>query len=72
MNGKKFEELMTAHEAASCLRVHVETVRKMARRGGIPSHKVGSDWRFRKRALLDRTVTAVLGMRSMPSSGSEA
>ena len=53
MAGNDSEELMTAHEAASFLRVHVETVRKMARRGEIPSHKVGSDWRFRKRALLD-------------------
>lgn len=31
---------------------HVETLRRLARRGGIPAYKIGKDWRFRKEALL--------------------
>ena len=45
--------LLTTIEAAAFLSVHVETLRRLARRGDIPSFKVGKDWRFSKRALLD-------------------
>jgi len=44
--------VLNAREAAAFLGAHVETVRRLARRGGIPSFKVGKDWRFRKEALL--------------------
>ncbi|HOX28331.1 MAG TPA: response regulator [bacterium] len=43
--------VMNAQEAADFLGAHVETVRRLARRGDIPSFKVGKDWRFRKEAL---------------------
>ena len=39
-------------EAAAFLGAHEQTVRRLARRGAIPSFKVGKDWRFRKEALL--------------------
>ena len=39
-------------EAAAFLGAHEQTVRRLARRGAIPSFKVGKDWRFRKDALL--------------------
>ena len=39
-------------EAAAFLGAHEQTVRRLARRGAIPSFKVGKDWRFRKAALL--------------------
>lgn len=39
-------------EAAAFLGAHVQTVRRLARRGVIPAFKVGKDWRFRKEALL--------------------
>ncbi len=38
-------------EAAEYLGVHIETVRRLARRGDIPSFKVGKDWRFRESEL---------------------
>jgi len=44
-------DVMSALEAAAFLGVHVETLRKLARRTEIPSFKVGRDWRFRKEAL---------------------
>jgi len=40
------------HEAAAFLGVHEQTIRRLARRGAIPSFKAGRDWRFRKEALL--------------------
>lgn len=45
-------DVMNALEAASFLGIHVETLRKLARRNEIPSFKIGRDWRFRKEALL--------------------
>jgi excisionase family DNA binding protein len=45
-------EILNAQEAAQLLGAHVETVRRMARRGALPAYKIGKDWRFRKDALL--------------------
>ena len=45
-------DVLNAHDAASFLGVHVETLRKLARRNEIPCFKIGRDWRFRKGALL--------------------
>jgi excisionase family DNA binding protein len=45
-------DVLNAREAADFLGAHVETVRRLARRGDIPSFKMGKDWRFRKEAIL--------------------
>jgi len=45
-------ELMNVFDAAAFLGVHVQTLRKLARKRKIPAFKVGRDWRFRKEALL--------------------
>ncbi|MBR9979873.1 MAG: helix-turn-helix domain-containing protein [Desulfatitalea sp.] len=44
-------EVLNAKEAAIFLKAHVETLRRMARRGEIPAFKVGKDWRFLKKTL---------------------
>lgn len=44
-------DVLNAKEAAEYLKAHVETVRRMARRGKIPAFKVGKDWRFHGEAL---------------------
>ncbi|MCL4235842.1 MAG: helix-turn-helix domain-containing protein, partial [Deltaproteobacteria bacterium] len=44
-------QILNAVEAAAYLRAHVETVRRLARRGAIPSFKIGKDWRFRREDL---------------------
>ena len=43
--------VLTAKEAASFLKAHVETIRRLARREVIPAFKVGKDWRFHAEAL---------------------
>jgi len=48
---KNDSDVLNAKEAAEYLKAHVETVRRMARRGEIPAFKVGKDWRFHKKAL---------------------
>ena len=53
MHMKSDSEILNAREAAQYLKAHVETVRRMARRGEIPAFKVGKDWRFHKKALCD-------------------
>lgn len=45
------EEVLDAFEAAWLIGAHVETLRRMARRGQVPAYKVGKDWRFRREAL---------------------
>jgi len=44
---------LTTRQAATLLGVHVETIRRLARRAEIPSFKVGKDWRFKASALRD-------------------
>lgn len=45
-------DVLNAQQAAAFLGAHVETIRRLARRGGLPSFKVGKDWRFFREALL--------------------
>ena len=44
-------DVLDVHEAGWLLGAHIETVRRLARRGAVPSYKVGKDWRFSKQAL---------------------
>ena len=44
-------DVLSAREAADYLGAHVETVRRLARRGDIPAYKMGKDWRFRRSTL---------------------
>jgi excisionase family DNA binding protein len=44
-------DVLDSHAAARYLGAHVETIRRLARRGGIPAFKVGKDWRFSRNAL---------------------
>ena len=43
--------MFKVQEVADYLCVHAETIRRMARRGDIPSFKVGRDWRISESAL---------------------
>ena len=45
-------DIFNTVEAAHFLRAHVETIRRLARKGEIPAFKIGKDWRFRREALL--------------------
>jgi len=46
-------EVLTAAEAAEILRLHVITLRELARQGRVPARKVGREWRF-VRSQLER------------------
>jgi len=56
-------DVLNTREAADYLRAHVETVRRLARRGDIPAYKIGKDWRFRRKALLRWADTHYLRYR---------
>jgi excisionase family DNA binding protein len=58
------KEVIGAVEAAAFLDAHVETVRRLARRGEIPSFKVGKDWRFRRDLLQEWSETQQFGTRN--------
>ena len=45
------KEIMTPREAAEYLSVHVRTIYRLAKNGGIPGRKIGGSWRFKKDAL---------------------
>lgn len=40
--------IMTVNELAKYLRLHEQTVYKMAKEGRVPAYKVGNRWRFKK------------------------
>jgi len=43
--------VLDAHDAAQFLGAHVESIRRLARKGDIPAYKIGKDWRFERGAL---------------------
>ncbi len=46
-----FEPLLNLQEAARLLRMHPETLKRRARQGEIPGHKIGKRWYFRESEL---------------------
>ena len=46
-------ELMNTEEAAAFLGVNEEVLRRWSRRGKVPAGKLGREWRFSKRQLLE-------------------
>jgi excisionase family DNA binding protein len=46
------DEVLTAAEAASLLRVSTKTLLRLARSGALPGQKVGRAWRFVRGDLL--------------------
>lgn len=54
---KTNNQVLNAQEAADFLGAHVETIRRLARRGDMPAYKIGKDWRFRRDALIDWAET---------------
>jgi excisionase family DNA binding protein len=42
------QAIMTVNELATYLRLHEQTVYKMAKDGRLPAYKVGNRWRFEK------------------------
>jgi excisionase family DNA binding protein len=46
-------EVLTTAEAAELLQVDEQALRKMAASGELPGRRIGRDWRFSRRALLE-------------------
>jgi excisionase family DNA binding protein len=46
-------EVLTADQLAELLQVDARTVRSLAARGELPGRKLGREWRFSRRAVLD-------------------
>jgi len=45
---EQFEPLLDSQEAAKLLgNIHVKTLQRYARRGSVPSYRIGSHWYFR-------------------------
>lgn len=45
------EDYLTANEAATRLRIHPETVKRLCRQGDIPAQKVHNTWLIHRDAL---------------------
>jgi excisionase family DNA binding protein len=60
-------ELLSVNDVSAKLKVHPRKLRRMAREGGIPALKVGSDWRFDWKAVL-AYLTEKAGNRAMKES----
>jgi excisionase family DNA binding protein len=59
-------DVLNVQEAARLLGVHIETIRRLARTGGIPAFKVGRGWRIRVDSLLKWSDTQQV-QRPQPS-----
>ena len=46
-------EVITPAEVAAILRIHVRTVYRLTEEGVIPGNRIGRNWRFRKKEILD-------------------
>ena len=46
------QEVLTVKEVCDLLRVHPSTLYKMVRQAKIPAFRIGTEWRFRKDAIL--------------------
>lgn len=46
------DEILTATEAASLLKVHKRTVYRLAEQGVIPGNRIGHRWRFNRTNIL--------------------
>ena len=53
VNGLQGDEVLTLAEAAAFLRVPEEALTELLDRRAIPAQKIGGEWRFLKRALVD-------------------
>lgn len=47
------ETILNSQQVADLMGAHVETIRRLARKGAIPAFKMGKDWRFRRHALVN-------------------
>jgi excisionase family DNA binding protein len=47
------EEVLTVEQVAELLQVDEKAVRELARKGELPGRKVGREWRFVRRAVLE-------------------
>jgi excisionase family DNA binding protein len=45
------DNVLDVFQAAWLIGAHVETLRRLARRGDVPAYKIGKDWRFSKAAV---------------------
>jgi excisionase family DNA binding protein len=41
------EDFIDSKEAARWFRIHPKTLQRMARRGDVPAHRIGTLWRYR-------------------------
>src|SRR3954451_2654937 len=47
------EAVLTLEEAAELLRINVEKLAQLARKGEVPGRRLGEDWRFARAGLLN-------------------
>lgn len=45
------DDVLTLQDVANLLKVHPNTVYRLARKGAIPAFKIGTDWRFQRSSI---------------------
>ena len=51
--GSLLKEVLNVEEAAEYLNISVQTVLKLANEGSLPAARIGKQWRFSRRQLLE-------------------
>lgn len=60
--------IMTVGELALYLRLHEQTVYKMAKEGRVPAFKVGNRWRFRQTDINEWLQSQQFGQKDDPTN----
>ena len=58
MNMSENDDILTADEAATVLRMNVDKVRRLSASGELPCRRVGGSWRYSRSALLSWVAPA--------------
>lgn len=66
---EEYDEVLTAEEAATLLRVSLQTLLKESRLGRLPGIKIGREWRYSRQALLTH-LRQYPGIRDEPDDTS--
>ena len=59
------DDILTVRELCDLLQVHKSTLYKLVRKGKIPSFRIGSDWRFRRDAIMHWMTEQSMGTQQV-------
>jgi len=66
---ERVEEILTPSNVAALLKIHIQTVYRLAAEGKIPGNRIGRSWRFSRKDVLDLISNHSTNPPRKPKSG---